>query len=87
MYTCDPSGQFYSLQYERIWEVSRGRVGSSISDRMSNRNHFMCSGEATSNHLKETDDKNVPSIKINDEEELEDDFQIQHKEVRYLLNS
>ena len=37
MYTNDPSGQFYSLQYVRL-----------ISDRMSYRNHYMRSGEATS---------------------------------------
>ena len=48
MHTSDPSGQFYSLQYEsstylRGWKG----VGRLKSDRMSYRNHYMCSGEAT----------------------------------------
>ena len=49
MYTSDPSGQFYSLQYESSTYL-RGwwGMGRLISDRMSYRNHYMCSGEATS---------------------------------------
>ena len=42
MYTNDPSGHFYSLQYESstYWKVGRGKL--------SYGNHYMCSGEATS---------------------------------------
>ena len=49
MYTSDPSGRFHSLQYESSTYL-RGwyGVGRLISDRMSYRNHYMCSGEATS---------------------------------------
>ena len=32
---------------EKIGEIGRG-LGRLISDRMSYRNHYMCSGEATS---------------------------------------
>ena len=35
------------MNLQRIREVGRG-VGRLISDRMSYRNHYMCSGEATS---------------------------------------
>ena len=47
--TFDSSGEFYSVQYESLtylggWEG----VGRSIRDRMSYRNHYMCSCEATS---------------------------------------
>ena len=47
MYT---SGQFYhSLQYECLTYLGGWKgVGRLISDRMSYRNHYMCSGEATS---------------------------------------
>ena len=44
-----PSGQFYSLQYESLTYLGGWwGVGRSISDRISYRNHYMCSGEATS---------------------------------------
>ena len=46
MYTSDPSGQFYSLQYEASKYLG-GWMGL-MSDRISCRNHYMCSGEATS---------------------------------------
>ena len=49
MYTSDPSGQFYSLKYESLMYFGRLVGGGEIiSDRMSYRNHYMCSGEATS---------------------------------------
>ena len=52
MYTSDPSGQFYSLQYESLTYMGGWQgVGRLISDRMSYRNHYMCSGEATSTIL------------------------------------
>ena len=35
------------MNLQRIWEVGRG-VGRLISDRLSYKNHYMCSGEATS---------------------------------------
>ena len=48
--TFDSSGQFYSLEYESLTYVGGWQgMGRSISDRMSYRNHFMCSGEAASN--------------------------------------
>ena len=38
-----------SMNLQRIWDVGRmGGAGVIISDRMSYRNHYMCSGEATS---------------------------------------
>ena len=49
--TFDSSGQFYSLQYESLTYLGgwyRGWVWRSIRDRMSYRNQYMCSGEATS---------------------------------------
>ena len=49
MYTCDPSGQSYSLQYESSTYLGGWYgVGRLISDRLTYRNHYMCSGEATS---------------------------------------
>ena len=48
MYTSDPGGQFYSLLYESSTYLGGQQgVGRLISDRMSYRNHYMCSGEAT----------------------------------------
>ena len=48
--TFDYSGQFYSPQYESLTYVGGWQgMGRSMSDRMSYRNHFMCSGEAASN--------------------------------------
>ena len=48
--TFDPSGQFYSPQYESLTYLGGWQgVGRLVSDRMSYRNHYMCSGEATSN--------------------------------------
>ena len=45
------SGQFYSLQYESLTYLGGWQgVGRLISDRMSYRNHYMCSGEAISIH-------------------------------------
>ena len=51
--TFDSSGQFYSLQYESLTYLGGWLgVGRLIkSDRMSYRNHYMCSGEATSKIL------------------------------------
>ena len=47
--TFDSSGQFYSLRYESLTYLGGWQgVGRSISDRMSYKNHYMCSGEATS---------------------------------------
>ena len=49
MYTSDPSGQFYSLQYESLTYLKGWLgVGRLISDRMSYRNDYMCSSKATS---------------------------------------
>ena len=49
--TFDSSGQFYSPQYESLKYLGGWKgVGRSISDRMSYRNHYMCSGEATSTY-------------------------------------
>ena len=48
MYTGASSGQFYSLQYESLSYLGGlSGVEGSISDRMSYKNHYMCSGEAT----------------------------------------
>ena len=42
-------GQFCSLQYESLTYLGGWlRVGRLISDRMSYRNQYMCSGKATS---------------------------------------
>ena len=48
----DCSGQFYSFQYESLTYLG-GWLGVeiSISDRMSERNHYKCSGEATSVYI------------------------------------
>ena len=51
MYTSDPSGQLYSLQYESATYLGGWKgVERLISDRMSYKYHYMCSGEATSIH-------------------------------------
>ena len=50
--TFDSSGQFYSLLYESLTYLGGWQgVGISISERLSYRNHYMCSGEATSEIL------------------------------------
>ena len=50
--TFDSSGQFYSPQYESLMYFGGCLgVGRLISDRLSYRNHYMCSGEATSKRL------------------------------------
>ena len=36
-----------SINLQRIWEVGREGRGRLISDRMSYRNYYMCSGEGT----------------------------------------
>ena len=47
--TFDSSGQFYSPQYESLTYFGSWQgVGRSINGRMSYRNHYMCSSEATS---------------------------------------
>ena len=46
------SGQFYSLQYESLTYLG-GWQG--VVRWMSYRNHYMCSGEATSIYLKQQD--------------------------------
>ena len=49
--TFDSSGQYYSLQYKPLTYLEGWQgVGRLISDRMSYRNNYMSSGEATSNH-------------------------------------
>ena len=53
MYTSNPSSQFYSLQCESsMYLQGWWEVGRLISDRMSYRTHYMCSGEATSHSRK-----------------------------------
>ena len=45
------SGQFYSLLCESLTNLGGWQgVGRLISNRMSYRNHYMCSGEATSRY-------------------------------------
>ena len=50
--TFESSGQFYSLEYESLTYLGGWQgMGRSISDMMSYKNHYMCSGEATRGEL------------------------------------